>query len=422
MGMDDKNNLLLASSQNDVDQINSKFYSRFNYPWYPREFPYYEDRDFWRKMLCQDIGDWTLTRVPEKMKIWVAGCGTNQAVFTALKYPDADILGTDVSPKSIEVCRETARQLGIKNLVLERHSLNDSRFENEFDHVICTGVIHHNADPSITLQSLSRALRKNGVMELMVYNYYHRIMTTAFQKAVHIMSQSDKSVDPELEYRIADLLMKDFPVQNLMKGFLTSLKNQEEALIADALIQPVEHSFTVESLEALAQQCGLGIISHCINQFDVAENKLTWNLDFANDNYNQLPDIERWQVGNLLMVENSPMLWFYLQKKDSDHLRPSEQDMCESFLDTTFLKTETIKHRWVLTGPGKYEKRPEQSVFPMPKTPVHRSAGKVFNSLHSNLTIREIMEMVGLDISFKTVNDLRINLSTSGLPYIVANN
>src|SRR5580692_10788841 len=97
MRIDDKNNLLLASSQSDVDQLNRKFYSRYSYPWYPTELPYLQDRDLYRRTVCQDVGDWSQTRMPEKMKIWVAGCGTNQAVFTALKFPNAQITGTDVS-------------------------------------------------------------------------------------------------------------------------------------------------------------------------------------------------------------------------------------------------------------------------------------------------------------------------------------
>lgn len=422
MGIDDKNNVLLASTQGDVDKINSKFYSRFNYPWYPREFPYVEDRDFWRKMLCQDIGDWEFSRVPKSAKIWVAGCGTNQAIFTALKYPDAEIRGTDVSPKSIEVCNKTAKQLGIKNLVLEEQSLNNVRYENEFDYVICTGVIHHNADPSITLRSLSRALKKNGVMELMVYNFYHRIMTTAFQKAMHIVSRSTKETNPELEYHITQEVMRNFPVENVMKKFLTSLKNQEESLIADALIQPVEHSYTVESLNRLVESCDLQLLYHCVNQFDVADNRTTWNLDLSQENYNALPDVERWQVGNLLMLENSPMLWFYVQRKDSDHERLTEEEMCEGFLETTFSKTETAKRRYALVAPGEYDKRPERVPFPTPRTPVQKNALRIFNALNPKLTIREIMESLGMENNFKTVNDVRINLCTSAYPYLVANN
>lgn len=422
MNISDNNNVLLAADQATVDKINSRFYSRFNYPWYPREFPYWEDGDFWRKFLCQDIGDWTLTRLPQQMKIWVAGCGTNQAIFTALKYPDAAVTGTDVSPKSIEVCRNTARQLGIENLVLEEHSLNSGRYNDAFDYIICTGVIHHNANPAITLQALSKALKKNGVMELMVYNFYHRIITTAFQKAIHIIGRLGKDMNPEEEYAVTRQLMHNFPVNNLVREYLASLDKQEESLIADALIQPVEHSFTVESLNKMAQDCGLEILQHCVNQFDVAEDRLTWNLPLAHGGYSSLADLDRWQVGNLLMLEKSPMLWFYLQRKDADHPRYSEQEICDSFLNTTFQKAATNKQRFQLTAPGEYEEISTSQVFPAPAKPVHKEALKIFNTLEQSITMREALQKAGLDSSFRTINHLRINLSTSAFPYLIAGN
>jgi len=420
MHISDNNNVLLAADQATVDQINSRFYSRFNYPWYPRDFPYWEDNDYWRRFLCQDIGDWSLTRLPQRMKIWVAGCGTNQAIFTALKYPDAEVTGTDVSPKSIEVCRNTARQLGIDNLVLEEHSLNSNRYQEAFDYIICTGVIHHNANPATTLQALSRALRKNGVMELMVYNFYHRIITTAFQKAVHIIGGLGKVMNAEEEYAFTRQLMHEFPVDNLVRDYLGSLDKQEESLIADALIQPVEHSFTVESLDKMVQDCGLDMLQHCVNQFDVAEDRLSWNLPITHTSYQNLADTDRWQVGNLLMLEKSPMLWFYLQRKDADHPRQSEREICESFLQTTFQRAGTCKYRFLLTGPGVYENIAEPQAFPAPERPVHKNALKVFSALEPHLTMQAVIEKAGLDLSFPTVNALRIGLSTSAFPYMTS--
>lgn len=419
MVKNDHNNILLASDQSTVDQINSVFYSRFNYPWYPREFPVLTDRDFWRKCLCQDIGDWTLSRMPEKMKIWVAGCGTNQAVFTALRYPNAEVIGTDVSAKSIEVCRNTAKQLNVANLVLEKRSINDSLFQDEFDYVICTGVIHHNAHPEVTLKLLRRALAKNGILELMVYNFYHRIITTAFQKAIHIISGSGKKMDTDLEYIIALQLMRNFPVDNLVKSYIASLDKQEESLIADALIQPVEHSFTVESLSGLADVCGLELLYHCVNQFDVAENRVTWNLDISDDNYNSLSDIDRWQASNLLMLEKSPMLWFYLQRDDSDCIRYSEEEMCGRFIENRFCKLDTVKHCFSLKGLGEYEEILNPVAFPIPGKPVRRNALKVFDALDPTLTLKETLTKIGLSPDFQTVNDLRIHLATSAFPYVV---
>ena len=43
----------------------------------------------------------------------------------------------------------------------------------------------------------------------------------------------------------------------------------------------------------------------------------------------------RWQITNLLAVEKSPSLCFYVQRNDSDAVRKSEQEVCDDFLDTS---------------------------------------------------------------------------------------
>jgi SAM-dependent methyltransferase len=420
----DKNNLCLAASQEQVDTINSKFYSKYNYPWYPQEFSCPEDPDFWRKFLCQDIGDWSYQRIPVKPKIWVAGCGTNQAVFTALKFPNAEVIGTDISPKSLEICGQIASQLGVKNLRLQQESLNKTFYESEFDYVICTGVIHHNADPSVPLRSLSRALKKNGVLELMVYNYYHRIFTTAFQKAIHAICAGDgvllNDSQMEREMAITKALIRNFPMENMMKQFLVYLADTEESNIADSLIQPVEHSYTVESLNELVTSGHLELLYHCINEADAGNQRLTWNLDVKEPEYIMADDIVRWQVGNLLMLEKSPMLWFYIQRKDADFTRLSEQALCESFLQTTFTRSNGMRNSFMLDDENKYVRSPAPTAVPLPKVPFHQNAARVLRSLDANKTVGEIMEILNIEKSFTNVNELRVRLTTSAFPYMRA--
>src|SRR6185503_12679728 len=125
--------------------------------------------------------------VPRSPKIWIAGCGTNQAVITALRFPAATIVASDLSVTSLQTSAGTAKQLGIANVEFRNESINKASYREEFDYVICTGVIHHNAEPKTSLDRLVEALKPAGVLELMVYNRYHRITTTAFQKAIRIL-------------------------------------------------------------------------------------------------------------------------------------------------------------------------------------------------------------------------------------------
>src|SRR6185369_17884418 len=80
-----------------------------------------------------------------------------------------------------------------------------------------------------------------------------------------------------------------------------------DAMLADELLQPVLHSYTVESLADLVASCGLEIILPCLNQLDKAEQKYSWNIEFQNPRlkevYESLSDVNRWQVTNLLLRE-----------------------------------------------------------------------------------------------------------------------
>src|SRR5688500_253766 len=115
-------NEVLVNASEEVDQLNRKFYGRYNYPWPPVVLPAYP-AGMAGKLLNQDTGYWQHNRIASNARIWVAGCGRNQALFTALKFPQATVLGTDISGQSLEACRKNSGQLGITNLELEARSL-----------------------------------------------------------------------------------------------------------------------------------------------------------------------------------------------------------------------------------------------------------------------------------------------------------
>lgn len=416
-------NLTLLECNEKVDQINKKFYGRYNYPWPSTIFPAYPS-DVATSFLNQDIGYWNHDRVPQNPKIWVAGCGTNQALFTALKFPMAEVFATDISTQSLAVCRRNAQQIGVSNLHLEEKSLNDVDYEEEFDYIICTGVVHHNARPDITLKNISRALKKNGVLEFMVYNYYHRLLTTAAQKAIRNFYDSGSSLDLELELKLVKSLISDFQYKNLMGDFLKSHARMHEAAMADSLVQPVEYSYTIESLHNLVDGCNLEFLFHCQNQFDVAENAFTWNMKFnngyLNDQYNALPDLKRWQVSNLLMFNVSPMLWFYFQRKDSGFERISEQQLCDEFLETSFRKSSFFVNNYVLNEDGDYKLSDKPVRTTLENKMVDPFIKQIFNAVNPGRKMKDIFYQLNIKPDFYEVNSARIKLTTLGYPYILA--
>lgn len=420
----DSQNLALATSESEVDQLNAAFYGAIRYPWPPFYFERLADARFWAGVLDQDLGRPDRPVLPrEGARVWVAGCGTNQAVITALMFPDARVVGSDVSAGSLEVAERNARQLGAANLELRTESIHQAGYEGEFDYVICTGVIHHTANPGGALARLAAALRPAGVMQLMVYNRYRRILPTAFQKAVRTILGVDGHAHDEA-LALARRFVNHFAAPGSMSAWLGSLRDMPDAALADNLIQPVEHSYTVESLDRMAGEAGLELLAPCPNPVDAGDGTLHWELEMGDPGlqgaYDALPDARRWAVTNLLLMGESPMLWFYLQRGDSPVPRRTTRELCEAFLDTPHVRTRTTRTMYLASPGGEY--RPSPQALPFPTWRGKGNPGQdVYDALDPDAPLRETVERVGVDTGdLRTVNRLRIQLASSAFPFLKA--
>lgn len=79
----------------------------------------------------------------------MAGCGTSQAAKVALRWPRAQVVGIDVSATSIQQTDKLKRKHGIENLELQQLPVERAaELGRSFEHVICTGVLHHRPTPT----------------------------------------------------------------------------------------------------------------------------------------------------------------------------------------------------------------------------------------------------------------------------------
>lgn len=404
-----------------IDAVNAGFYGKITYPYPPQYFERLSFPHFWAGMLDQDLGCWQDPVLPaDNATILVAGCGTNQALMTALKFPEARVIGADLSEASLAVCSRNASQLGVTNLELRQESINQFAYRNQFDYVICTGVIHHNADPAATLARLAAALKRNGVLELMVYNWYHRILNTSFAKAVRILAGSAQDYDYDLELELSRKIMAGFQFDNDMKKFLGKYHQAPLAEFADDVIQPLEYGYTVESMNQLATGCGLTTLQPVVDQFSKSRRTVNWNFNFNNaelqERYHALPDLARWQTANLLLENASPLLWFYFQRQDSGRERVSEKAICQRLLDSTCRRTRADRQIYRRTASGDYAA--DERIYTFPGTPGDELGRKVYEGLDEGAPLREAFRKAGVSTDFYTVNQVRLHLLTSGFPYL----
>jgi hypothetical protein len=159
-----------------------------------------------------------------------------------------------------------------------------------------------------------------------------------------------------------------------------------------------------------------------VNLFDKAAQTLSWNIEFNDpelrQRYDSLPDLERWQVANLLLHEKSPMVWFYMQRKDSGRARKTEGQVCEEFLDTTFIKSNVQQRSYVMGEDGSYKL--SQNTLKFPLTPPDVSVRNIYDLVDGRTPMHDIFARLQIEPTFHAVNQARIKLTTSIFPYLIA--
>src|ERR687896_2334864 len=109
------------------------------------------------------------------LDVLVAGCGTWQSAKYAICHPAASVKAIDVSPTSLEHTQALKGKYNLTNLdpqMLPIEKVSD--LDQQFDHIVCTGVLHHLVDPDAGLRALASMLKPDGTMYLMVYAPYGR--------------------------------------------------------------------------------------------------------------------------------------------------------------------------------------------------------------------------------------------------------
>jgi ubiquinone/menaquinone biosynthesis C-methylase UbiE len=337
-----------------------------------------------------------------------------------LKFPTAEIIGSDLSKESLAMAQRASSELGISNLTLTQESINQANYANEFDYVLCTGVIHHNADPQIPLDRLARSLKTDGVLELMVFNSFHSITTSAMQRVVQLLTGQPSTDHFQIQVETAEQLVKEMNWTELSAGPMTvTYKDASKSQVADLLAQPVWHSFTVDGLEAMSQKSGLDFVAPCLNQFDAAAGSIGWEIDFKDaalrDRYLALPQTKRWQVANLLLMEKSPMLWFYFQRKDSIRPLKSQAQIFDEFLESHGAPANVTKTIWTRNSQGSLNKIENVAHRPSPRDP---DAARILSELRPGRTVRNAFDAAGFPINFLACNRIRLQLASAIYPIL----
>jgi SAM-dependent methyltransferase len=198
---------------------------------------------------------WPNEKPGEHQEILVAGCGTSQAARYAMREPHARITAIDISETSLRHTRILQDQYALENLELHQLALEDvDTLGRSFDLIVCTGVLHHLADPDLGLRALRNVLKPKGAINLMVYATYGRAGIYMLQEYCRMLRMGTSAADLRDLGALLQVLPRDHPLAQLLdraKDF-----RQPDAL-ADALLHPRDRAYTVPQLYAWIERCGL---------------------------------------------------------------------------------------------------------------------------------------------------------------------
>jgi SAM-dependent methyltransferase len=198
---------------------------------------------------------WPAKPYREDRTILIAGCGTSQAAKHALRWPAAQVTGIDFSATSVRYTEELQRKHVLHNLQVYQLAIEQvADLEMSFDQIVCTGVLHHLANPDTGLNALRDVLKPDGAMHLMVYAPYGRTgiyMLQEFARRIGI-----QATDGEIRDLVAALqaLPPGHPLENLLRQ---APDFRHEAALADALLHPQDRAYSVPQLFDFVERGGL---------------------------------------------------------------------------------------------------------------------------------------------------------------------
>jgi len=135
-------------------------------------------------------------QIPYNSRVLEVGCGTGQ-LSNFLGIGCRSVIGTDLCGNSLKLAENFRRGQGLSRVRFMQMNLFRPAFKAEqFDVVLCNGVLHHTSDPYGGFKSISKLVKPGGYIVIGLYNTYGRLLLDGRRVLFNITGGRFKWIDP----------------------------------------------------------------------------------------------------------------------------------------------------------------------------------------------------------------------------------
>ena len=277
------------------------------------------------------------------MDILIAGCGTNQAAAFAFKNRTAKVVGVDISQPSLDHQQYLKEKHGLWNLELHLLPIEElPTLGQDFDLIVSTGVLHHTADPQVSLKALGRVLRQHGAIGLTLYAKYGRIGVEMLQSVFRDLELKQDELGVQMAKETLALLPQGHSIQSYI-----DIEGEElayDGAVVDTFLHGRDRSYSVDDVLHLVDSAGLTFQGWLLNAPYYPHDWFTPGTE-PHRIINSLPERKLWSVMERLRVFGA--CHFFMVCRDD---RPKESYKVDFSTDAALDYTPQMRMRCGLNG------------------------------------------------------------------------
>jgi len=252
---------------------------------------YYDDPTYnWHKIFPEKAFS------KNKISILVAGCGTEQAAIIAKLSPQHNVIGVDLSSNSLKNQKRLIDKHKINNLKLICSDFRELKFEQKFDLIISTGVIHHLEDPGSALKYFYENIKDDGAISLMVYGNKSTFATNELRKLFFQLNLRQNKEGIEYVRKIFNKINPAHP------GVIHTKNSSElkyDSGIVDHILHQSEHFYSIREFNTLLNNNKL-IIKNFTDSRIKSLTKFFYDDDKILEKIRKLNYIDQLELGQIL--------------------------------------------------------------------------------------------------------------------------